>query len=536
MRVQGAYPKVRSRCKHPAQPVLRARYSGTIEVGRDIDGTLFVIGELPFEDYLQGIAEVPRSWPTAALKAQVVAARSYALATMTYPDPTGARLGYQLCATQACQVYTGWAVSHGPDGDRWRQAVRSTRGQVLLSGGRPADALYSSTSPGYTIGNEKVFGGTPLPYLRPVIERDDGASPYAHWNVTLPYRDVARFLRDAGSWGSKPITSVRLTGSTVTVSGGGSSKHLDVATFRSDVNTWSSCDEPDRYPPVDQGLRLAQTIPSVWFATSNLGNEVRLVGRGWGHAVGMVQWGAYGKAKRGLSYGDILAAYYGGLRPRHYDEPATIRIGIATGLRSVTVLADDGPVTFQGSGPTGGPWEVLGGKSLRVRHGRAPVASIEPGTLEPLPERLRSGHRVRATMTLPQRAVVSLVADTPTGDATLAEPATFEPGSLSLSGTVPDLPSGDYPVRAVVTDGVDIVTTSAQDVHIQGVPATPSPTPQPSSPPVAPPIAGADHTGTSVLPWVVAGVVVVGGLSAGAWWRRSRRRRARPATESGPGS
>src|SRR5439155_16620870 len=155
VRVQGAYPKVRSRCKHPAQPVLRARYSGTIEVGRDIDGTLFVIGELPFEDYLQGIAEVPRSWPTAALKAQVVAARSYALATMTYPDPTGARLGYQLCATQACQVYTGWAVSHGPDGDRWRQAVRSTRGQVLLSGGRPADALYSSTSPGYTIGNEK---------------------------------------------------------------------------------------------------------------------------------------------------------------------------------------------------------------------------------------------------------------------------------------------------------------------------------------------------------------------------------------------
>src|SRR5437667_184451 len=97
------------------------------------------------------------SSPAGRLPAPTVAA---ALAAMPYPDPTGACLAYQLCATQACQVYTGWAVSHGPDGDRWRQAVRSTRGQVLLSGGRPADALYSSTSPGYTIGNEKVFGGT----------------------------------------------------------------------------------------------------------------------------------------------------------------------------------------------------------------------------------------------------------------------------------------------------------------------------------------------------------------------------------------
>src|SRR5262245_30041543 len=98
MLVVGTYPKVTSQCADTVQPLLRARFDGAIEVGRDTDGSLFVIGELPFEEYLKGIAEVPRSWPMAALKAQVVAARSYALAHITYPDASGDRLGYDRVA------------------------------------------------------------------------------------------------------------------------------------------------------------------------------------------------------------------------------------------------------------------------------------------------------------------------------------------------------------------------------------------------------------------------------------------------------
>src|SRR5207247_4231493 len=64
--VHGTYPKVESSCVLPVQPVLHSRFRGTVEVGRDIDGTLFLIGVLPFEQYLQGIAEVPRTWPLEA--------------------------------------------------------------------------------------------------------------------------------------------------------------------------------------------------------------------------------------------------------------------------------------------------------------------------------------------------------------------------------------------------------------------------------------------------------------------------------------
>src|SRR5439155_7367401 len=74
--VHGTYPKVHSPCKHPYQPLLHARFRGTIEVGKDTDGTLFVIEVMPFEDYLKGMAEVTRTWPMQGVEAQVVAARS----------------------------------------------------------------------------------------------------------------------------------------------------------------------------------------------------------------------------------------------------------------------------------------------------------------------------------------------------------------------------------------------------------------------------------------------------------------------------
>src|SRR2546428_5826673 len=244
--LHGTYPKVSSHCVSPVQPIRHARYSGTIEIGRDTDGKLFVIGVLPFEDYLKGIAEVPRTWPVAALEAQVVAARSYALAHLAYPDTTGARLGYQLCATDACQVYRGLGVSDGPYGDRWVKAVDGTTSQVLLYNGRPADTVYFSTSKGTTIGNDKVFGSAPLPYLRPVKEHDDGASPLSHWTVTLPFGDVARFLRAGGHWGSGSITSVTKTGGDVVVKGGGTPAPLAVTDFRIYVNPGAPGPDPPR--------------------------------------------------------------------------------------------------------------------------------------------------------------------------------------------------------------------------------------------------------------------------------------------------
>ena len=96
-------------------------------------------------------------------------------------------LDQPICATTSCQVYRGIPVPRDPTHGRWVRAVRRTDGEVLLHEGRPATTVYFSTSNGRTYANEDVFGSSPLPYLRPVAERDDGASPTSRWRVVLPF-------------------------------------------------------------------------------------------------------------------------------------------------------------------------------------------------------------------------------------------------------------------------------------------------------------------------------------------------------------
>jgi len=526
--LHGTYPKVSSSCVSPVQPIMHARYSGTIEIGRDTDGKLFVIGVLPFEDYLKGIAEVPRTWPMAALKAQVVAARSYALAHLAYPDPTGARLGYQLCATDACQVYRGLGISDGPYGDRWVKAVDGTASQVLLYGGRPADTVYFSTSKGTTVGNEKVFGSAPLPYLRPVKEHDDGASPLSHWTVTLPFGDVTRFLRASGRWGSGSVTSVTRDGDNVVVKGGGRSDTLARSDFRSSINAWAHCLDPARYPTfTSSGYRLPQTVPSKWFSTSNSGSSVVLTGRGWGHGVGMVQWGAYGKALRGVSYQDILADYYGGLRPVEYSEPSEIRIGIAVGLSSVTVQPS-GDVTVDRADAGSQPWLVTGGKKLRIRHGRPAPNYMTAGLIVNSPSRGRSGQTVTVTASVPELSVAHLVLRAPGPDLRMDPGTTVQAGTTTVSATVPDVPSGTYRLQLQLTNGIDIVGSRTRKITVTGVSASPSQSP--TSPPPSPSGVALAPTSSSPAAPIAIGAACVAAVGLALFFlRRTRRRPAPPS-------
>ena len=318
---------------------------------------------LPFEDYLKGIAEVPSSWPRAALEAQAIAARSYALATTGWDGAQGETLRTPICATTSCQVYRGIPVPFDPDVRRWFVAVRRTTGEVLLYEGRPADTVYFSTSNGHTYGNDEVFGSAPLPYLRPVVERDDGASPTSHWRVRLPFDDLARFLHEAGEWPPhRAISGVELDGSTVDVRGGGGSRSMDLTTFRDAVNAWGPCLEPGRYPPSP----LPVSLPSRWMTLSPAGNATVAVGRGWGHGVGMVQWGAYGKALRGLPASDILAYYYGGLRPERYPEPGLIHVQVASGLAEIRVAPSAAGATLDGEPLEGRRITIAGGDELAV--------------------------------------------------------------------------------------------------------------------------------------------------------------------------
>jgi stage II sporulation protein D len=354
---------VHSPCKHAKQPLLHARYPGTLSIHRSDDGTLAITVTLPFESYLDGIAEMPPSWPEAALEAQAIAARTYALATTGWDGAQGETLKTPICATSSCQVYDGIPLGNEPDIRRWYRAVRVTSSQVLLFDGRPAQTVYFSTSNGHTYGNEDVFGSAPLPYLRPVVENDDGASPLSHWSVHLPYADLNRFLVQAGEWqGGTAISDIRLEGQTIVVRGGRTSRSMDLSTFRDAVNQWASCLEPRRYP---QG-GLPTTIPSSWLAVSAGPSSVTVTGRGWGHGVGMVQWGAYGKARRGWSDRQILSYYYGGLRPQRYPEPGLIHVQVASGLTSLRI-APSGPGTrVDGRAMGPGRITVSGGAELQV--------------------------------------------------------------------------------------------------------------------------------------------------------------------------
>ena len=143
----GAYG--RSKSGQSAETILSAYFQGAeLNKNYPIPGTIGVTGygRIAFEEnYLLGIYEVPESWGESggfeALKAQAVAARSYALAVTANGAGT-------ICPTESCQVYKAQLKS-----GKWAEAVRATRGWVLIKGGAPATAYYASTSGGYTISN-----------------------------------------------------------------------------------------------------------------------------------------------------------------------------------------------------------------------------------------------------------------------------------------------------------------------------------------------------------------------------------------------
>ncbi|MBI5356528.1 SpoIID/LytB domain-containing protein [Candidatus Collierbacteria bacterium] len=139
----GAFGRAKS--GQSAEDILKAYYGGGIEIKKDYSTNINInvrgYGSVDLETYAKRIYEMPGSWGDEggmeALKAQAVAARSYALA---YTN-NGAG---SICATEACQVYKS-----SNKGGKWEEAVNATRGWVLIANGKPFSAWYASTSGGY---------------------------------------------------------------------------------------------------------------------------------------------------------------------------------------------------------------------------------------------------------------------------------------------------------------------------------------------------------------------------------------------------
>jgi stage II sporulation protein D len=176
------------------------------------DYCLRLVVSIPMQKYLYGLGEVPASWPGAALRAQVIAARTYAFSKIK-------RLGQHLdscdCAvydSTVDQAYIGDSkrTGSGEYWDDWRAAVDDTDDQVLLYEGKPIQALYSSSSGGHTENNENVWGGTPIPYLRGVPDPADNvaANPNHSWTVKMSWAILSTKLN--ASFGTGEVNKFKL--------------------------------------------------------------------------------------------------------------------------------------------------------------------------------------------------------------------------------------------------------------------------------------------------------------------------------------
>ncbi|HVF32638.1 MAG TPA: SpoIID/LytB domain-containing protein [Acidimicrobiales bacterium] len=295
-------------------------YRGSVEIVRRSGTKVDIVNHVTVEDYLKGISEVPAAWPLEAQKAQAIAARTYALyEAARQEDPTEA----DLCATDSCQVYAGLAKERREGGQAWVAAVAQTKHQVLLHQDRPINAKYSSSN-----GGETIQGGQP--YLRGgIADPDDARSPLHRWRASYPVADIARITQLA----AEPIALTRqdtdLVATHLDGDGNPIGERITVEDFRDRVNAGFA---------TPSGLPLP--VPSRRFDVQVDSGLVHIDGRGWGHGIGLSQYGALGKALRGMKAPDILAAYYAGIRPTTLPAdriPPQLKISVATDKPEQTI-------------------------------------------------------------------------------------------------------------------------------------------------------------------------------------------------------
>jgi len=347
------------------------RYAGQLEVKSASDG-LVVVERVEPEGYLLGIQEVPFSWPEEALKTQVVAARTYLAWTLSRGRAgSGATYGFDICATPACQVYGGLDQVEGSGGDQWAAAVAATTDEVLLFNGAPAQALYSSTTGGRTRDVRDVFGGNGVPYLR-AVDSPGEHSPFVDWSFEVPRSVLEAILREAERidgrlQGARVRTTADGAGAwMVELDADGRTRSLTSWDFRGVMNRYGPQVAPELLPAQrPDGKRYPQTVLSPTYTIAKdwrypedfrsgfiVVDEIYTIsGHGWGHLVGMSQYGALALAEAGSSYDEILGHYYGGLKPQPAGEtlPDQIAVGLEWGEAEVVVTAD-GPIAVVADG------------------------------------------------------------------------------------------------------------------------------------------------------------------------------------------
>ena len=357
----GQAPSVRVSTDDPRGVWLgKRRYRGDVLL-LPRNGRVMAINRLGIEAYLPSVvgSEMPESWPLAALQAQAVAARTYAL------RQRGKKGDFDVKATVASQVYKG-LESETPS---TRDAVDTTRSLVLVHGGRLINAVFHSSSGGATEPSGEVWRRQ-LPYLVSVRDHDDH-SPVHRWNKRFDDSELQRLFKETGGVDGVRVLSTSSTGRvrSARIRGPRGSLVLSGRELRQRLGLKSTMvrfdmvrddgferspempleSSPSREPsdliglwsdsasgfsePADPGLAPPPLPPppppplqsplSYHDGPNSFVLEAR--GQGYGHGVGMSQWGAHGLAEQGADFRQILLHYYRGVQIRPYrpsDDPS----------------------------------------------------------------------------------------------------------------------------------------------------------------------------------------------------------------------
>jgi stage II sporulation protein D len=270
------------------------RYRGALEL-RHRGAGLTVVNIVPVDDYLLSVVpeEMPTDWPAEALKAQSVAARSFALKSRG----RHAAEGYDLCTTTHCQLYKGIASEKTAS----TAAVRATRGEVLTYGGQPIEALFHTDSGGMTESSEDVWGSH-VPYLRAVRDTPLGTMP---WTKTVSTADLEKKLaakgHNIGRLRAIELSPLAVGRAAKDRTASGRVKAMTVTGTKGSVTLSGTA------------WRSLLGLKSALFSAKLTKDSVTFTGFGAGHGLGISQWGAKRLAETGKSYADILHHYYTGV-------------------------------------------------------------------------------------------------------------------------------------------------------------------------------------------------------------------------------
>ena len=254
---------------------------------------------VPLETYVARVVtgEAEPSAPPAAQQAIAVAIRTFAVVNAR----RHARDGYGLCDTTHCQVPRASTAAT-------RQAALATAGRILLYGSAPAPVFYSANCGGQSETASEVWPDARVPYLQTVP--DDVHADDVPWNLELTLEQIRSALLKAGFSGDR-LTAIEIDSR----NDSGRVRRLRLGGLR-----------PETIAGNEFRLAVgAATVRSTAFALTSDGDKVRLIGRGYGHGVGMCVVGAARRARRGENVTDILQAYYPGLSLATLDDRSSVR-------------------------------------------------------------------------------------------------------------------------------------------------------------------------------------------------------------------